>query len=417
MAILLTALMGCLFSGFIETKATNIAPANNTDTALSKLEDRFFEHRYESESDIDRIDRLEDFVFGTHQTGSTNDRVTRLLATIPQEPAPQSNSAPPADNSEPAEQNNIDIAAPSDQNASRHNNVASTVPAVGQNPAFNYGSYPRVTNLEQELLGHTYPNDSLPDRVKRLEIKAYGAPSGTTTELADKVDLLDDYAQRHDLYGDHKSVSPPPSAMAFNPTTPLRRNFNRQQSTDDDASPWGPDAQQRSQQTSQQNSYSSDTGAFIGSAEERVSMMEAQVFKHTYPDRSLDVRLKKLAKKIMPTQDIASLAPTEQTVKLWDTLHPNEKDQVATLAKANQSSNDGHRLASSSSEKRGSWLHRLATAGGSIDGTSISPSSNAPAAYGTNVGYMPGMFPSNSHFVGTSVGPGAGAAGLPVGFW
>jgi hypothetical protein len=400
-AILLTALGSCLFVGFIETKAANIESASSADIALSQLEDRFFEHRYESESNIDRIDRLEDFVFGTHQTGSTNDRVKRLLATIPQDEPPQSDSTPMAKTVEPAQ----------------HNNVASAAPSAGQNPAFNYGSYPRVTNLEQELLGHTYPNDSLPDRIKRLEIKAYGAPSGSTTELADKVDLLDDYAQRHDLYGEHKSViSPIPSVMAFNPTTPLRRSFNHQQSTDDDSGPWGPGAQQSAQHGAEQSSYPSDT-SFIGSAEERVSMMEAQVFKHTYPDKSIDQRLKKLAKKIMPDQDIANLAPAEQTVKLWDTLHPNEKDQVAALAKASQSSDEDNKLASNSSGKRGSWLHRLATAGGSIDGTSMSPSSNTPAAYGTNAGYMPGMFPANSHFVGMSVGPGAGAAGLPVGFW
>ena len=42
--------------------------------------------------------------------------------------------------------------------------------------------------------------------------------------------------------------------------------------------------------------------------------------------------LKKLAKKILPNQDIANLPSAAQTVQLWNTLHPNEKNQVASLA-------------------------------------------------------------------------------------
>jgi hypothetical protein len=400
LVIFLVGLDCCLFITFIETQAANVSSADDVAIALSQLENRFFEHQYDSDPDSDRITRLEEFVFGRQQAGSANQRIKHLLSTIPkEEESNQSTSIPP-----PTTRSNPVV--PTKQ--------ISTQPlsSVRQNPAFDYGSYPRVTNLEQELLGHTYTNDSLPDRLKRLETKAYGAPSGSS-DLCQRVDLLDDYAQRHDLYGEHKSVATPPAAaMTFNPTVPINNNYARHQlpESNDPSYPWRASAQP-------QTTYSS-SGTFVGSAEERVSMMEAQVFNHTYPDKPLDQRLKKLTRKILPNQDITNLPPAAQTVKLWDTLHPNEKDQVASLvADVNEAYNTNDNSPNSKPSKHGSWLHRLANAGGSLAGTTMGPNSSMPSTYGTNAGYIPGMFPSNSHFIGATVGPGAGPAGLPVGFW
>ncbi len=193
----------------------------------------------------------------------------------------------------------------------------------GVSNPFDYSSYPRVTTLEQELLGRTYTTDSLPQRLSRMETKAFGAPS-SSLDLGQRTDLLDDYAQRHDLYGEHKPSANPANAMA-----PAHRHsaemstYNRQ-----------PQVQARIRTLSAQNTYTSGNGNFIGSVEERVSMMEAQLFNHTYSRSSIDQRLKKLAKRILPNENIANLGVSEQTVKLWDTLHPEEKNQVASLPTA-----------------------------------------------------------------------------------
>jgi len=427
-AIFLVAISCCICFCFIEARATDTATAINIDTALSQLEDRFFEHQYDSDTDLDRLNRIEDFVYGSHHTGSIDRRIKHILFTIPDEENDQTAQITPVTPISPVTpvlptSNHITKPAPQSKSsaATTDTKQAQTSQPPHSSP-FDFGSYPRVTNLEQELLGHTYTNDSLPDRLKRLETKAYGAPS-SSSDLCQRVDLLDDYAQRHDLYREHQSVSSPSTAFTFNPTTPVSHyNANAQEQPSTDPSyPWP---------SSTQQPYTSNSGTFVGSAEERVSMMEAQVFNRTYPDKTLDQRLKKLAKKILPNQDIANLPPAEQTVQLWDTLHPNEKNQVASLAAnasqpsdttANTTNND---IASANVNKRGSWLHRLANAGGSFAGTSMGPSSGMQTTYGTNAPYyglgipgsgLPGY--GNSRFIGASVGPGAGPAGLPIGFW
>src|ERR1700722_3692728 len=53
-----------------------------------------------------------------------------------------------------------------------------------------HGKYPRVTQLEQDLLGQTYVNDPLPTRVSRLEMKQYGKVS--TGDMCDRLDKLDE---------------------------------------------------------------------------------------------------------------------------------------------------------------------------------------------------------------------------------
>jgi len=55
--------------------------------------------------------------------------------------------------------------------------------------------YPRVTALEQAILGQTFVGQPLPDRLSRMEIKAFGSAS-TNTELSDRTDTLETYAEK-----------------------------------------------------------------------------------------------------------------------------------------------------------------------------------------------------------------------------
>lgn len=55
--------------------------------------------------------------------------------------------------------------------------------------------YPHIDTLEKEILGQTYKQDALPDRIARMEEKAFGAPS-SDPDLTNRTDALDDYTQK-----------------------------------------------------------------------------------------------------------------------------------------------------------------------------------------------------------------------------
>jgi propanediol utilization protein len=54
--------------------------------------------------------------------------------------------------------------------------------------------YPRVTQLEQQMLGKTFVNESVSQRLVRLENKAFGAVS-SSDDLSSRTDALAQYAQ------------------------------------------------------------------------------------------------------------------------------------------------------------------------------------------------------------------------------
>ena len=56
-------------------------------------------------------------------------------------------------------------------------------------------NYPHVTALEKAILGDSYPNDQLADRLSRLETKAFGKPT-TGQDLSDRTDALEKYAEK-----------------------------------------------------------------------------------------------------------------------------------------------------------------------------------------------------------------------------
>jgi hypothetical protein len=104
------------------------------------------------------------------QTGSIEDRLARLEA-----------SGKHSDDSE--------IPAPP---AARPERI-STLKSLDDANITASSSYPRVAELEQTMLLHTYLGDSIRERLSRLETKAFGQPS-KITDLAARVDTLNEYA-------------------------------------------------------------------------------------------------------------------------------------------------------------------------------------------------------------------------------
>jgi hypothetical protein len=55
--------------------------------------------------------------------------------------------------------------------------------------------YPRVTALENAILGQAYAGQPLGDRLSRMEVKAFGSPS-TNSDFGDRTDALEKYADK-----------------------------------------------------------------------------------------------------------------------------------------------------------------------------------------------------------------------------
>jgi hypothetical protein len=55
--------------------------------------------------------------------------------------------------------------------------------------------YPHINSLEKEILGQTFPGQPLPDRLGRMETKAFGKPS-TIDDYSERTDSLEAYAQK-----------------------------------------------------------------------------------------------------------------------------------------------------------------------------------------------------------------------------
>ena len=56
--------------------------ASVVQIAIAQLEDKLYEHKYPAETDDARLTRIEKFVFGAAQTGTTAERLQRLQTSI-----------------------------------------------------------------------------------------------------------------------------------------------------------------------------------------------------------------------------------------------------------------------------------------------------------------------------------------------
>jgi hypothetical protein len=173
--MMLRLLFACLFATAFLAAPSFAAPGAVApdDAKLSILEVKYFSHPYAKESEPDRIARIERMVFGAEQTGAIEDRLARLESTT----------------NVPSETESMPPLTPRVQKPER----VSTLKSVDDANIPDSSSYPRVAELEQTLLGHAYPGDSVRERLDRLETKAFGHPS-TVVDLAARVDNLNEYA-------------------------------------------------------------------------------------------------------------------------------------------------------------------------------------------------------------------------------
>jgi len=236
--------------------STSSVDTKSPDDQISKLELRLFDFNYQSDSEGTRLKRLENFVFGATQTGSDDERLAKLEKSVTEgkRTTVTNNSSPPA-------------------TTSRSGTTQDAPPPPENTAPFNSTDYPRVDQLEQQMLGQQFHADSLPVRLSRLESKAFGHPS-KSNDLALRVDALDNYLDRNDIYGERNTIAQAPQYAPvatgnYSPTT----------------APPAP------------NPYLASN---LVSTNDRVSAMEKAVFGHDYASRPLKDRVERLEKKIIP---------------------------------------------------------------------------------------------------------------------
>lgn len=372
-------------------------------TEIGMLEEKLYEHKYAGESDEARISRIEKFVYGAPQTGTTAARVNRLQSSLLAESTAIDKVG--ANKSGNSEQN---ASTPSSSTTAKQ--PAAPTAAVKSSPVFDSANYPRVTQLEKDMLNATYDHEPLSQRLSRLEAKAFGKAS-TSDDLCERVDNLDEYAETHQIFKNRRSplASTPVASTGnhgvFSNSFLSGRNFGAPASDDADEEP----------SDSFEEKKKAPVNPFVNGVsgtDQRLSAIEEFVYGHNYALRSAQDRLERLEKRLVPYQhNLAQKDVTYRVNNLWNILnvantlnsaptaaHPANTQAVATAPIA-QSANTA---AASSSTLRApsqstltqattahhSWLHQLGKSLGSADISSNA--SNVPGIYPPDMGPKPG---------------------------
>lgn len=176
--------------------ASNAASKTKTDDITREIrgyEHKYFERNFESETDDQRLNRLENFIFGATNSGDAAHRTAQIVAAV----------------GLPAELQPKPVEPPTTRPAAAYSpgayNTAAQLDQADQSP----GHYPRVTALETAILGQSYPTEAIASRLNRMELKAFGAQSHST-DLSARTDALDQYAEV-------KLHIKPENALAVNP--------------------------------------------------------------------------------------------------------------------------------------------------------------------------------------------------------
>lgn len=153
-----------------------VNPGNGGYPRVTELEQEFLGKTYVDEPLSQRVARLEVKKFGKPSSGDFCDRIDKLDQLSARKPvAPDDDVVTYSDSAggEPA------------ATSTGSNQAGQTAYAPS-----DYGSYPRVSEIEKQFLGKTYESDPLQVRVARLETKEYGK-TFPDEALSDRVDRLD----------------------------------------------------------------------------------------------------------------------------------------------------------------------------------------------------------------------------------
>jgi len=157
---------------------------------LSAVEERYFGHE-RSDADEVRVVRVEKEVFGSAMTGDLAERIHKLAAIAGTQSQSQSQSsdtstaAPPVGDKHSgyvSDRANAQPGTPRDEQSTDADDATNA-------------NYPRVTALENAILGKAFEKDALALRLGRMEKKAFGAAS-TSDDMGDRTDALEKYTDK-----------------------------------------------------------------------------------------------------------------------------------------------------------------------------------------------------------------------------
>lgn len=144
--------------------------AQKPKSDLDKLEMKYFQHMYPEKDNAARLRRLEKMVFGEEKTGTEQERLASILATVPD--LGEEEAAPPPKATARGSDDDSQGAAP--ETAEEGGDV---------------GDYPAVTAIEKHLFGKDFASEPVGGRLARLEKKQFGKIS-TSEDLSERVDAL-----------------------------------------------------------------------------------------------------------------------------------------------------------------------------------------------------------------------------------
>jgi hypothetical protein len=348
--------------------------ANTVSSNLSQLEDSFFEHEYPKDDSESRLSRLEKFVFGEVKSGSDESRITQLLLAVPPERLKAGKDKVNQTESSPEVRTS--------SNPQRDAEIPSEA-EEGAGKADDDSDLSRLSKLEQQVLGRTYPNESTSRRADRLEKAVFGSPS-TSSNLGDRLTILEPYAKRHNTPGQYSSSSSPPPYSSG----PAREKIREAEPSPDESV----------QEVSPVN-------AEVGNLLQRVNTMEREVFGRTFPKKPLPERLQQLEKEIgVDSHDLSQKDLPSQAAALWSEMAPTSVGQQprqsarsynrnatsssinfgdSYASDENPETGDGSTFSSNDTQTQNnsghqSWLHKLGKmiqgAGGLAAGALMSPS-------------------------------------------
>ncbi|MBZ0189562.1 MAG: hypothetical protein K8F91_25170, partial [Candidatus Obscuribacterales bacterium] len=167
------------------TAQTDSAYATASDASLVKqivpLEKQFLGHSFDTDSKEHRLERLENLLFGEVSTGDPASRIEKLDAAAKS----ASNFEDYAGDSNKKATTAIER-KPDKKDQQADKNTSATL---------DTDDYPRIGALETAILGKTFTNDQLEERLSRIETKAFGKASQSDS-LGDRTDALETYAEK-----------------------------------------------------------------------------------------------------------------------------------------------------------------------------------------------------------------------------
>jgi hypothetical protein len=305
-------------------------------TQLRLLELKYFEHTFDNEGSAERVERIERLVRGDTGQGSPQERIKEIAEDLKADG--QSLSPDPAG-----------VVSGSRSRASRPSGAASqTTDNAGSG---EIGDYPKITNLEKEILKQTYAGEPLISRIARLETRAFGSPANGD-DLGTRADRLESYAEQTlharpfavnaEMDKPYVLAAAPAAASGAKPGEAVEHFFNLTRRLSDEFSERSSQSgglTQRSRGLEPEEAslvnqpdddpqvYNSNPPAAGSKMITRVGWCEVQTFGHTFPEMHLTRRLRQLGNELIPR--LAS----QTDMQLMDDL-----DQIESAVKTRKSS-------------------------------------------------------------------------------